>query len=223
LKLLGLEEFFFGFKAGVNRRSVSELTLGFMLGHQRNVFKSINRMQDASWVKDGGSQLSAKTIGLVGFGNIGTDLAHLLKPFQCKILIHDILDKTDQAQTLGATQVPYDDLLASSDVISFHVPGGNETKNMFSEAQIKLVKPTALIINTARGSVVDFIATSKAVREHRLGGYASDVFPSEPLLSKDFLVEAGFYFTPHIGGNATEAVLDMGQAAIDGLKHFLEQ
>jgi len=214
---------FFGFKAGVNRRSVSELTLTFMLGHQRNIFKSINRMQDGSWVKDGGSQLSAKTIGLVGFGNIGSDLADLLRPFHCKILIHDILDKTDQARTLGATQVSYDDLLASSDVISFHVPGGNETKNMFSDAQIKIVKPTTLIINTARGSVVDFDATIKAVRDHRLGGYASDVFPSEPLLSKDFLVGAGFYFTPHIGGNATEAVSDMGQAAIDALKHFLEQ
>jgi D-3-phosphoglycerate dehydrogenase len=214
---------FFGFKAGVNRRSVSELTLAFMLGHQRNIFKGISRMQEGRWVKDGGSQLSAKTIGIVGFGHIGTDLAHLLKPFQCNILVNDILDKTDQARALGATQVSYKELLISSDVISFHVPGGSETKNMFGDAQVKLVKPTAFIINTARGSVVDFDATSKAVREHRLGGYASDVFPTEPFLSQDYLVEDGFYFSPHIGGNATEAVLDMGQAAIEALKQYLEQ
>lgn len=212
---------FFGYQSGVNKRSVSELTLCFMLGHQRNIFRSITRMQNAEWTKDGGSQLSATTVGIIGFGHIGTDLAEILRPFQCKLLVHDILDKSKEASKFGALQVSYEDVIKNSDILTFHVPGGAATHHMFGEREIKMSKPSALVINTARGSVIDFDATAAAIRERRLGGFASDVFPKEPLLSSHFKVKDGFYFTPHIGGNATEAVLAMGRAAIDGLKHYL--
>lgn len=211
----------FGYQAGVNKRSVSELTLCFMLGHQRNIFRSVNRMENAQWTKDGGSQLSGSTIGIIGFGNIGTDLADVLKPFNCKLLVHDILDKSKEAAKLGAQQVTYDEVLKNSDILTFHVPGNPSTHHMFGEKEILLTKPSALIINTARGSVIDFEAAAMAVRNNRLAGYASDVFPKEPLLSSDFKIEEGFYFTPHIGGNAAEAVLAMGRAAIDSLKQYL--
>lgn len=210
----------FGWEGGVNRRSVAELTLGFMLGHQRNIFRSIDRMQKASWQKNGGVQLSEKTIGIVGFGFIGTDLAKLLQPFQCKILVHDIVDKTDDCRNLNARQVSYDELLKSSDIISFHVPGGQSTKHMFGAREIDHVPSQALIINTARGSIVKFDDVTYAVKSCRIAGYAADVFPDEPLHSKDFTIEEGFYFTPHIGGNAEEAVLAMGRAAIRGLESF---
>jgi D-3-phosphoglycerate dehydrogenase len=211
----------FGWEGGVNKRSVSELALGFMLGHQRNIFRSINRMQNGEWTKNGGFELSNKTVGIVGFGHIGTDLASLLKPFGCKILVHDILDKNIECKTLDASQVSYPELLKLADIITFHVPGGEPTKNMFSQNEIALAKPFALVINTARGSIIDFDAVTNAVKTNRLGGYASDVFPTEPLTSKDFSVESGFYFTPHIGGNTDEAILAMGRAAIRGLKEFL--
>jgi D-3-phosphoglycerate dehydrogenase len=212
---------YFGYYSGVNKRSVSELTLCFMLGHQRNIFRSIERMQRADWTKDGGSQLSGSTIGIIGFGHIGTDLADVLRPFNCKLLIHDILDKSNEAARLGAKQVSYTDLLKDSDILTFHVPGGTATHHMFGEKEIQRTKNSALVINTARGSVFDFDATINAVREGRLGGYASDVFPKEPLLASNFKIEDGFYFTPHIGGNAKEAVLAMGRAALDGLKQYL--
>ena len=211
----------FGWEGGVNKRCVSELTLGFMLGHQRNIFRSINRMQHGEWIKNGGFQLSEKTVGIVGFGHIGTDLAAILKPFGCQILISDILDKKQECHALGAKQVSYQDLLRSSDVITFHVPGGAQTKHMFSKKEILITKKSTLIVNTARGSIVDFDAVTHAVKIGGLGGYASDVFPFEPLLSKDYPIESGFYFTPHIGGNADEAILAMGRAAIRGLQEFL--
>ena len=214
---------FFGYEAGVNKRSVSELTLGYMLGHQRNIFKSLSRMQQATWSKHGGSHLSEKTIGIVGFGHIGSDLAELLQPFRCKLLVHDILDKRDEARRLNATQTSYHELLKHSDIISFHVPGTPATKLMFAEAEIRLSKMHALIINTARSMVVDFDAIIEAVRSSRLGGFASDVFPNEPLVSRDYKIEDGFYFTPHIGGNAEEAVLNMGRAALAKLRYFLNQ
>ena len=212
---------FFGYQPGVNKRSVSELTLCFMLGHQRNIFRGVSRMQNSTWTKNGGSLLSEKTVGIVGFGHCGSDLARLLRPFNCTIIVHDILNKSHESALLGAKQVSYDDLLKHSDILTFHVPGGTTTHHMFGEQQIKLVRPSALVINTARGSVVDFDAVAMAVRKGRLGGYASDVFPKEPFVSSEFKIEDGFYFTPHIGGNATEAVLAMGRAALDGLKQYL--
>jgi len=212
---------FFGYCAGVNRRSVSELILGFILGHQRNIFKSINRMQNGIWDKNGGSQLSEKTVGIVGFGNIGTDLANLLQPFGCKIIAHDVLDKSEKLKQFNGEQLSYRDLLQKADVISFSVPGDDSTKHMFGNNELTLVKPSALVINTARGSVVDFDSISSAVRTNRISGYASDVFPLEPLNSNDYKVEDGFYFTPHIGGNAAEAILQMGRAAIESLREFL--
>lgn len=211
----------FGWEGGVNKRSVSELALGFMLGHLRNIFRSINRMQSGEWTKFGGFQLSEKTIGIVGFGHIGTDLAALLKPFDCKILVHDILDKSKDCASLGAKQVSYEELIKNSDIITFHVPGGAATKHMFSKKEIQLAKESALLINTARGSIIDFDEVINAVRSKRLGGYASDVFPKEPLNSTEFKIEDGFYFTPHIGGNADEAIISMGRAAIRGLGTFL--
>lgn len=223
LKAIESRNIFFGYEAGVNKRSVSELTLGYMLGHQRNIFKSLIRMQHAAWIKYGGSHLSEKTVGIVGFGHIGTDLAELLKPFNCKLLVHDILDKKVVAHQLNATQTSYQELLKNSDIISFHVPGTPETRHMFGDGEIRLSKTNALIINTARATVVDFNAIVTAVRSGRLGGFASDVFAEEPFLSQEYSMEDGFYFTPHIGGNAQEAVLNMGRAALKALRTFLNQ
>ena len=210
----------FGWEGGVNRRSVSELVLGFMLGHQRNIFRSIDRMGRGSWQKNGGVQLSEKTIGIVGFGFIGTDVAKLLQPFGCKLLVHDILDKSKECRELNAEQVSYEALLRSSDIVTFHVPGGTGTKEMFSAREVALVQNHALIINTARGSIVEFRDVTEAVKKSQIGAYASDVFPVEPLISTDYSIESGFYFSPHIGGNADEAILAMGRAAIRGLKDF---
>jgi D-3-phosphoglycerate dehydrogenase len=220
LEALKKSSIHFGWEGGVNRRSVSELVLGFMLGHQRNIFKSADRMQRGHWQKEGGFQLSGKIIGIIGFGFIGTDLASLLKPFGCEILVHDILDKRDIATQHGAKQVSYSDIIARCDVITFHVPGGDKTKNMFGPSEIQRVKESCLAINTARGKICDFDAVIAAVKGGKLSGYASDVFPDEPISRTDLTIEQGFYFTPHIGGNADEAVLAMGRAAIRGLLTF---
>ena len=212
---------YFGWEGGVNRRSVSELAVGFMLGHFRNVFRGNDRMQRGVWEKHGGMQLSGRTIGIVGLGFIGSDLASLLRPFGCEILFTDIADKSASARDLGASAVTLDELCQKSDVISLHVPSTPSTRNMINQQLIGKCLKTCLIVNTSRGNIVDFNAVVSAVREDRIAGYASDVFPEEPLLSEEFKVEQGFYFTPHIGGNAEEAVLAMGRSAIKGLQNFL--
>lgn len=205
---------------GVNRRSVAELVLGFMLGHCRNIYRSIDGMRQGRWLKDGGRELSSMTIGIVGFGNTGTEVARLLVPFGTKILYCDIVDKSAVAKELGATKSDYGDMLAQADVVTFHVPATPETKGMFGPAEITRSRPHVLVINTSRGTVVDFEAIILALKAGQLGGFAADVFPVEPDDMSRFREMERVYFTPHIGGNSQEAVLAMGRAAIRQLKEY---
>ena len=209
-----------GWTGGVNRRSVSELALGFALGHFRNIVPSIIKMRQGIWEKAGGQQLSDATVGIVGFGHIGTDLAALLRPFGCRILYSDILDKSAIAADLGASPASYEEILAKADVITFHVPSTPLTKGMFGRRELGLVKANALIINTARGDIVDFVPTATAVRDGRLGGFAADVFIDEPQDLHSWADVPQLYFTPHIGGNAQEAILAMGRSAISHVVAF---
>ena len=208
---------------GVNKRSVSELVLAFALGHCRNVFTSMDSMKRGQWVKNGGRQLSEKTVGIVGFGYIGQDLASLLQAFSCKLLVSDLLDLKKEAAAVGAEQVSYEELVRQSDILSFHVPLTALTRNLYSAEQIKQSKKDALIINTSRGSVVDFHAVTSGVINGVLGAFATDVYPEEPFDASVYKDIPGLYFTPHIGGNAAEAVRAMGQAAIDHLVRYIHK
>ncbi len=212
-----------GWTAGVNRRSVSELVLAFAFGHFRNVFASVHKMRDGKWVKEGGRQVSNLTVGIVGFGNIGSDLAALLKPLGCKILIHDLLDKTREASLLGAQQVSYEELLHTSQLITFHVPSTELTRHMYGQAQLKQSSKEVLICNTSRGDIVDFHAVCTAARNGDIGGFAADVFPHEPFDGSHFSACPNIYLSPHIGGNSKESVLAMGMAAIEHLASYIRK
>jgi D-3-phosphoglycerate dehydrogenase len=210
-----------GWTPGVNKRSVSELTLSYALGHFRNVFHSSNLMKKGVWEKNGGRILSNSIFGLVGFGNIGQDVADLLMNFGCKIVYNDILDKTYEAKKSGAIFMPIEDLFAQSDIISFHLPSTPITKNMFNNKAINLTKKSPFIINTSRGDIVDFQATVSAVENQKLSGFASDVFAEEPLNTSKWCENDNLIFTPHIGGNAREAVIAMGNSAINHIRNFI--
>lgn len=210
-----------GWTSGVNKRSVSELTLSYALGHFRNVFHSTNLMKKGVWEKNGGRLLSNSTFGIIGFGNIGQDVADLLVNFGCKIVYNDLIDKTYEAKKTGAIFMELEDLLAQSDIISFHLPSTPITKNMFSTKAIGLTKKRPFIINTARGDIVDFQATVSAVENQTLSGFASDVFAEEPLNTSNWCENDKLIFTPHIGGNAQEAVIAMGSSAINHIRNFI--
>lgn len=220
LKAHGVEH---GWTGGVNRRSVTELALAFMLGHSRNVTPSILRMKKGTWIKNGGVQLSNLTVGIVGLGYVGTDLARILRTMGSTVCFTDIVDKSVTANELGLAKMSYDELLQKSDIITFHVPSTPLTRNMFSTKQIEVCKRHALIVNTARGDIVDFQTTCNAVIEGRLGGFASDVYPAEPADMSHFEKFENLYFTPHIGGNAHEAVLAMGRSAISHVAEYLKK
>lgn len=212
-----------GWTGGVNKRSVSEQTLGFMLGMSRNLFGSGFQLKQGVWNKQGGNQLSRKCVGVIGCGNIGTDLIHLLQPFQCRILICDLLDKSDVANTYGAIQVSQDELLAQADIVTLHVPLTEQTIHLVDDAFLAKMKPSAYLINTSRGSVVKQSALKAALQQNKIAGAALDVYESEPPTDLDFLGLPNLMITPHIGGSSDEAVLAMGRSAIQHLRKYFNK
>jgi phosphoglycerate dehydrogenase-like enzyme len=209
-----------GWTGGVNRRSVSELTLCFMIGLCRNVFRSGYFLKQSKWEKEGGWQLSDKTVGIIGCGNIGSDVIQLLAPLQCTLLVRDILDKSEFCLKHNANQTTLDNLITKSDLISMHVPHTSLTDKMVNNKFLDQMKPTAFLVNTCRGDVVDQSALKNALIKGNIAGAALDVFAEEPPTDGELLSLPNLMGTPHIGGNAKEAVEAMGRSAIDHLVSF---
>lgn len=207
-----------GWTGGLNARSVAEMTLCFMLGLAHNIFRTSMLLRQGTWLKRGGFQLSGHTIGIVGIGNVGQELIRLLAPFGCRILGNDIEDRGNFCRDASVTQVDKKTLYAESDLVSLHVPLTSETHHLIDAAALSRFKAGAFLINTSRGPVVDQAALHAALKSGQLGGAGLDVYENEPPSDREFLGEPNLVATPHIGGNAEEAVLAMGRSAIAHLK-----
>jgi phosphoglycerate dehydrogenase-like enzyme len=206
---------------GVNKRSVAELALGYMLSLCRNIFVTANKMKEGVWEKNGGIQLTDKTIGIIGVGNIGKDLINLLKPFNCNILVNDILNIEEFCKINNCTSVSKDYLFANSDIITIHTPLNNETNNLINKSTFDSMKKSAIVINTSRGGIVNQNDLKQALIERKIAGAAIDVFDIEPPSDLNLISIPNLITTPHIGGNAKEAVYSMGEASINNLLNEL--
>lgn len=151
-------------------------------------------------------RLRGQTLGLVGFGRIGRMVAGYAAPFGVHLLTYDPYVSRTAAGEAGATLVDYGTLLRQSDIISFHAPLGAETRHLLGEEELRMLKPTAIVVNTSRGGVIDTAAVARALREGRLGGAGLDVFEGEPLAADHPLREApNTILTPHIAWYSEEA------------------
>lgn len=209
-----------GWTGGVNKRSVSEMVIGFMIGLGRNLYLTSNQLKGETWNKSGGFQLSGKTVGIIGCGHIGKDLVKLLKPFGCQVLVNDILDLGSFCDLEGTQQVSLDKLYAQADFITIHTPFTPLTKNLLNAAAFEKMKRGAIIINTARGGIVNQEDLKAALLSGQLGGAALDTYEEEPPEDAELLSIPNLINTPHIGGNALEAVEAMGMSAIQHLRAF---
>ena len=209
-----------GWTGGVNKRSVSEQALGFMLGLSRNLFFSAFSLKNGKWEKEGGRLLSGSCVGIIGCGHIGTDVVHLLQPFNCRVLICDLLDKRGVVDAYGVTQVSLEKLLAEADLLSLHVPFTELTHFMVNEEFLQKMKPTSYLVNNSRGPVVNLQSLKKALQQKTIAGSALDVYESEPPDDLEFLALPNLMVTPHIGGSANEAVLAMGRSAISHIREY---
>ena len=208
-----------GWIGGINKRSVAEMTLGFMLALCRNLYTTSNQLKKGEWNKNGGMQLSGKTIGIIGAGNIGQEVINLLKPFQCKLLVNDIID-LPRTENILFTQTTKELIYREADIISIHTPLTSETNNFINKSVFEQMKKTAFLINTARGEIVNQNDLKTALKEEIISGAAIDVYENEPPEDLAFLNLPNLICTPHTGGNAVEAVIAMGISAIEELVKF---
>lgn len=206
-----------GWTGGVNRRSVSELVISATIALLRHVPQGNAQVRDGGWKQLMGRQLSQRCVGIVGCGHIGKDLSVLLKAFGCHILAHDIKDFSEFYATHGIEPCDLETLLRRADVVTLHLPADASTRNILSAERLALMRPDAILINMARGGLVDEAALKTMLAEGRLAGAAFDVFADEPPQDLDLLRLPNMLALPHIGGSAEEAVVAMGRAAIAGL------
>jgi len=205
---------------GVNKRSVAEIVLCNMLSLCRNIYVSSNHMKAGRWVKNGGVQLTGKTVGIIGAGNIGKELISLLKPFGCRVLVNDIIDISGFCEENGLIDASKEQIFSEADIISVHTPLTELTCNMINSETFKLMKDSSFVINTARGGIIDEESLKYALINGEIAGAALDVYVCEPPKDDELIQLPNLICSPHIGGNAAEAVWAMGIAAIENIKDF---
>jgi len=209
-----------GWTGGVNKRSVSELAISFSVYLLHRVAFANAEVRNGEWYQVKGRQLSECTFGIVGCGHVGKDLVKLLKPFGCNILAHDIIDFKEFYQENNITSVGLDELLQKSDVVTLHLPKNDSTNNILNKDRLQMLKKDAILINLARGGLLDETALKEMLSKKSIAGAALDVFSVEPPVDTDFAHLDNVLITPHIGGSTEEAILAMGLAAIDGLENY---
>jgi len=187
------------FAPGLNARTVAEHTLALMLDVVRRITPWVNASAEGRWEDRSryqGSELAGLTLGIVGYGNIGRRVARLANAFEMKVVVAARPGKTIECEH---PTMPLEELLTIADVVSLHLPLTNETKGIIGRAQIARMKPTACIVNTARGAHIDQAALSEALLANRICGFAADVLDVEPPSPDDPLLRSPrVMLTPHV-------------------------
>lgn len=203
--------------------AVAEHALSMMLGLGRKLAEADKFCRDGKYkywdpMTFIGPKFMGKTLGIIGFGRIGQFFARMAKHgLNMKILYYDIAPHPEAENLLDAEKVSLDYLLQNSDVISLHVNLSEETKHMIDSAQFELMKPDAILINTARGPVIDENALALALKENYISGAALDVFEEEPKIHPDLLKLNNVLLTPHIASATWEARIQMARMAAENV------
>ncbi len=209
--------------SGYSTQSVAELALGMMLSLLRNVPQVEERCR-AGKTKDGlvGTELRGKTVGIVGAGAIGQNTGRLCKAFGCKVIAYNHRPKQAAEGTIDEF-VDLDTLTRESDIISLNCPLNDSTRGMFGAKRIAMMKKTAILINVARGPVVDSRALADALNEGRIAGAGIDVFETEPPLDVNhpLLHTPNTIVTPHVAFASKESMALRAQIVFDSLDSFL--
>jgi Phosphoglycerate dehydrogenase and related dehydrogenases len=199
--------------AGANSLSVAEYAVMLMLASCRHINIAHNRLvQQGRWEKstlrDSCCEVSGKTVGIVGFGNIGQKVAKLLSGFCCEILYYDLYRLNAEAEAaLGVTFCELDELCSRVDILSLHTPLTEQTRNMIDERRLAMLKDSAVLVNTGRGGIIDETALYQTLKQGRLLGVALDVHEHEPVLAEDPLMEfERVIFSPHTAAGTRESM-----------------
>jgi len=207
-----------------NTLSTAELTFGLLLATARGIPEADRSMHAGKWERGAlrGAQLSGKTLGVVGAGRIGTEVVHRAKAFRMNVLVADPYLSPERVSDLGVESVSLDELIARSDYVTLHVPLTEESRMLMDARRIASMRPDAVLINAARGGLVDESALVAALREGKLRAAALDAYETEPLPSDHPLRSVpNLVLTPHIGASTPEAqreiALEIASAVRDAL------
>ncbi len=210
-----------------NTRSVAELVIGASIILIRKILDKNNAAHKGVWQKDakGSYELRGKTLGIIGYGNIGSQVSVLAEALGMKVLFYDTVTKLPLGNAESRKSIK--DLVSQADIITLHVPETGQTKNLINKTLIKQFKKGSILINYARGEVVDLDALRSALLEGQISGAAIDVFPWEPEKNGDVFSSPlqnipNVLLTPHVGGSTEEAQYNIGEDVSAKLLQYLE-
>ena len=206
-----------------NTTSAAEHTIGLMLALARHIPQGNESLKAGRWdrKKFTGIEVRGKTLGVIGLGNIGSEVARRARGMDMKILGFDPFLSSDRAKQLQITIASFEQLIKESDFITLHVPLNDKTKSLIGEKEIAMMKPTARIINVARGGIIDEELLAQAVEEKKIAGAAVDVFTKEPITESPLFKVDGIIVTPHLGASTEDAQVaaarDVAEQIVDVL------
>ena len=208
---------------GINSRCVSELVFAFMLDMSHKVTRMHTELVNGAWRPRLGFEISGKTLGIIGFGHIGQDMARIAQAFGMRVIFANRTPRPELACTSQAVQLPFDQVLAEADYLSVHIPGGPESWR-FGAKQFAAMKKGAYFINAARGDIADLDALADALLSGHLAGAGLDVFPQEPPRSDHPVFSLPqVVVTPHAGGLSAESMAKVTASTLDEVVRVLKK
>lgn len=215
----------------MNSVAVAELTIGLMIALDRRIVDETRDLKRGVWNKKEYSKargLKGRTLGIVGMGSIGSEVAKRAKAFDMSIVYHDVVSRPVVEHEYGARKLPLEQLLAASDFVTLHVTGGKDNQQLIGRRELTFMKPSAFLLNCARGDVVDEKAVAEALESGKLAGAAFDVYEKEPAASdrefKDPIAQAPhMYGTHHVGASTEQAQQAIADETIRIVRTFIRE
>ncbi|MEG0034666.1 MAG: phosphoglycerate dehydrogenase [Bacilli bacterium] len=213
---------------GTNSNAVAEHTIGLMFAASKNIVSNVMEVKNGKWVKPTGSELLGKTVGIIGFGNIGKNVARIAAGIGMTVKGFDLFGISEEDQKKYCVEFQsVDEILKSCDFITLHIPLSPETKDFISTKEFKIMKKTAILINSARGGIVDEEALYFALKNKEIAACASDVFTDEPPKNEGWVADLikmdNFLLTAHIASRSKEAEINTVNVATDTIIKLLEE
>jgi len=211
-----------------NTRSVAELVIGLAIMLIRRIPDKNNAAHKGIWLKEatGSFELRGKTLGIIGYGNIGSQISVMAESLGMKVLFYDVETKLPLGNATAARNIK--EVVSKADIITLHIPENESTHNIINKTVLKQFKKGSILINYARGTVVDLDALASVLKDGQISGAAVDVFPWEPEKNGDKFTSplqglSNVILTPHIGGSTEEAQVNIGEDVSNKLFHYLEK
>ena len=209
--------------AGVNANSVAEHVIAHLLCVIRQIPTQVYAVQEGKWPRIITHEMSGRTLGILGFGNIGQAVAKKMSGFDLRIIAWDKFPNEEKAKELGVELVSFDEIISQSDYMTLSVPLFPDTYHLINDETIAKMKDGVCIVNTARGKVSDEAAVARGIASGKIGGYGTDVFEDEPPRADNPLFKYDEYCcTPHISGDAYECTANYGRATSQIIIDFFE-